>query len=176
MEKKHVSNKPRVYSTDPKARRGGGIVLPKELLDMYDELPSMREAQRAEKQKEYVAGLSDAERANYVKASEIARAFQKKYAFKIEGNKYFPFTFNFRSAHWTVTWDNEWLTKAAKTPSLAKTVEQLIDSLSQLAPRVKDSKGNVVPLSDAAGNPVLGEDGQPLFKPNFSADKTFERK
>ena len=42
--KKHVSSKPRYYSSDPEATRSGGkIVFPKELLDMYDELPSHKD-------------------------------------------------------------------------------------------------------------------------------------
>ena len=176
MVKKPVSKKPHAK---PEKHFGGRIVLPPELLPggaIYESLPNKHEVDRAEKQKEYVASLSDTDRAKYIKASDLARQFQTKYAFKIEGTKYFPFTFNFRSQRWTVTWDREWLDKASKTPKLAETIEHLIESLAQLAPRVKDAKGNNVPLVDTAGNPLLGNDGSPLYKTNFAADKTFERK
>ena len=172
---KHNSKKKVPHARKPE-RFGSQIILPKELEAMYDELPSMHDVNRTEKRKEYVEGLSEEDRKKYLDASSIAKAFQTRYTFKVEGTKCFPFTFNFRSKHWTVTWDREWLEKAAKVPTLATKIENLIEQLHQLAPRVKDKEGKDVLLTDAQGNPLTADDGTPLYKTYFDASKTYDRK
>ena len=166
-KKKHFHKKEsHVYHSDKPAH--SGIALPKELLDMYESLPSKREQVRAEKQKAYVGSLSEEDLKKYYQASKIARVFQSKYAFVIDGKKHFPFTFNFKSARWTITWDKEWYTESQQVPVLVTGIKELIKSIDQLAPRAKDKDGKDI---------VLSKDGEPVvYKTNFSADNMFERK
>ena len=175
---KHISKKPR--NKKPERRSfGGGIPLPPELLPggaIYESLPTGHDVAKKAKQDEYINGLSEEDKAKYDNASKVAKTFQSKYMFKIDGKKYPPFTFNFKSAHWTVTWDKEWYEKAKAVPELLAKIENLIKLLAQLAPHAKDKSGKDIVLADEKGNPLKTDDGNPMYKTNLVADRTFERK